>query len=47
MRAALLLICLFVSVQDENFKILQDPARRAKESRFEVVQAHAAPPADV
>src|SRR3954471_7487457 len=31
MRAALLILLLFASAQDENFKILQDPARRAKE----------------
>jgi hypothetical protein len=31
MRAALLLVCLFVSFEDDNLKILQDPARRAKE----------------
>jgi hypothetical protein len=31
MRAALLILCLFVSLQDENYKILQDPARRAKD----------------
>ncbi|MBI3857885.1 MAG: hypothetical protein HY293_19580, partial [Planctomycetes bacterium] len=31
MRAALLILCIFLSAQDENFKILQDPARRAKE----------------
>lgn len=31
MRAALLITCLFFSVADENYKILQDPARRAKE----------------
>jgi hypothetical protein len=31
MRAALLILCLFLSPQDESFKILQDPARRAKE----------------
>jgi len=31
MRAALLALCLLVTAQDDNFKILQDPARRAKE----------------
>jgi hypothetical protein len=31
MRAALLLICLFFTAQDDPYKILQDPARRAKE----------------
>ena len=31
MRAALLVLCLFASLQDDNYKILQDPARRAKE----------------
>lgn len=31
MRAALLALLLCVSAQDENYKILQDPARRAKE----------------
>ena len=31
MRAALLAFCLCISFQDEPFKILQDPARRAKE----------------
>src|SRR6185503_3068640 len=31
MRAALLLICLFLTAPDEAHKILQDPARRAKE----------------
>lgn len=31
MRAALLITCLFLSAPDDNFKILQDPARRAKE----------------
>ncbi len=31
MRAALLTLCLFATAQDENYKILQDPARRAKE----------------
>jgi hypothetical protein len=31
MRAALLIFCLFLHPQDESFKILQDPARRAKE----------------
>jgi len=31
MRAALLTLLLFATAQDENFKILQDPARRAKE----------------
>jgi hypothetical protein len=31
MRAALLVFCLFVPLQDEAHKILQDPARRAKE----------------
>jgi len=31
MRAALLTLLLLASAQDENFKILQDPARRAKE----------------
>jgi hypothetical protein len=31
MRAALLAFCLLFSLQDESYKILQDPARRAKE----------------
>jgi DnaJ-class molecular chaperone len=31
MRAALLTLCLCVTTQDEAYKILQDPARRAKE----------------
>lgn len=31
MRAALLTLCLCITTQDESFKILQDPARRAKE----------------
>src|SRR5262245_1285901 len=31
MRAALLILCLFLHPQDDAFKILQDPARRAKE----------------
>jgi hypothetical protein len=31
MRAALLFICLFLTAQDDPYKILQDPARRAKE----------------
>lgn len=31
MRAALLALCLCLGFQDENLKILQDPARRAKE----------------
>jgi hypothetical protein len=31
MRAALLILCLFPHPQDESFKILQDPARRAKD----------------
>lgn len=31
MRAALLTLCLCISFQDENYKILQDPARRAKD----------------
>lgn len=32
MRAALLALCLCVTAQEESFRILQDPARRAKES---------------
>jgi len=31
MRAALLLFCLFLSIEDDTYKILRDPARRAKE----------------
>src|SRR5579862_3055458 len=31
MRAALLALCLFFCAQDESYKILQDPVRRAKE----------------
>src|SRR6185503_19105883 len=31
MRAALLVVCLFLSPQDDALKILQDPARRAKD----------------
>lgn len=31
MRAALLALCLCLGFQDESYKILQDPARRAKE----------------
>ncbi|RPH43570.1 MAG: hypothetical protein EHM91_08655, partial [Planctomycetota bacterium] len=31
MRAALLILCLFFHPQDDAFKILQDPARRAKD----------------
>jgi hypothetical protein len=31
MRAALLVVCLFCASQDDAYKILQDPARRAKD----------------
>src|SRR5262245_55083519 len=32
MRAAILIVCLFFTAQDDPYKILQDPARRAKDS---------------